>query len=187
MHTCSRAGTARSARIRATARPSARSASVKTRAGRTVFYTTRAKLRGGAGTAQRPKRRTAAGPAPRPCSSEHTTKLRCRAICPLQADRHGRAHKTRPGGAPNSACTVPCGYRTTGPRMIAAFSASVAPSGRASSSICTLSGGAATAMVHGAKGGMTRPRGAVAGHAVASFARSASICATKRGNSTGLV
>jgi hypothetical protein len=42
---------------------------------------------------------------------------------------------------------------------------------------------------HGA-GGKDRDdvaaRGAIAGHAVTSFARSASICATKRANSTGL-
>jgi hypothetical protein len=42
-------------------------------------------------------------------------------------------------------------------------------------------------MVRGAKGGDdVAARGAIAGHPVASFARSASICATKRGNSTGL-
>jgi hypothetical protein len=70
--------------------------------------------------------------------------------------------------------------------MISAFSAGVAPSGRASPSIWILSGAEVAAMLRGAKVGMPWPRGAVAGHAVASFARSTSICATKRGNSTGL-
>jgi hypothetical protein len=111
------------------------------------------------------------------------TTIAWRAFAPTY---RARAPSTRPGGAPNSACTVrgpdhqpshDRGFLRQRCPLRQGVSVDLDPPRRRSGR-------------QGARG-KDRDDGAVrsapAAHAVASFARSASICATKRGNSTGLV